>query len=457
MNELVELWNKCLEIIGDNVSEEVFSTWFRPIVPLSIARTAERATVMLSLPSMFYYEYIEEKYGTLLNESLRKVIGLDVDLNYKVMTDLEGNITTDLPTTQPIAKTMQVFSPFQRTVQPDIDTQLAPRLRFDNFIEGSCNRLARSAGLAVAENPGNTPFNPLFIYGASGVGKTHLVNAIGLEAKRLNPQKRVLYVSASTFQIQYTDSVGQNKINDFLNFYQSLDVLILDDIHDFMGKAGTQGNFFKIFNHLQHLGKQIIMTCDRQPSELNGMEERLLTRFRWGLTVEMTRPDFKLRRDILLYRIKQDGLEIADDVVDYIAENVTENVRGLEGILISLMAKSVLNQQTIDIDLVKSVIKRTPAPQKQLKVEDICSIVCQYFSVSPEDLGSRSRKATITQPRQIAMYLARKHTTSSLDAIAASVNRTHATVIHSCNLIEDLLSTDKNLQRDIKALESKLR
>ena len=465
MNELIDLWNRCLRIIEDNLSGDVFLTWFKPILPLALDKKQGCTELTLAMPSMFFCEYIDEKYSDLLRATLRKVLGREVEILYRVTVDSEANTTTDIPTSKPLPQTQlhthgqpQGFSPFNRVMHIDVDSQLNPHYRFDNFIEGKGNKLVRQAGLSVASSQGKNAFNPLFIFGASGTGKTHIANAIGMETLRLEPTKRVLYVSASLFQIQYTDAVRQNKQNDFLNFYQSLDVLIVDDIHDFISKSGTQNTFFTIFNHLHRMGKQIILTCDRQPSELEGMEERLITRFRWGLTAELAKADFSLRKGILQYKIKQDGLVVDEEVVDFIAERVTASIRDLEGVLISLMAHSTINNQDITVELAKKVIGSTPASKRKIDIADICKIVCQYYSLSEEELNSRSRKATIAQPRQVAMYLARKHTTSSLDSIAETIGkRTHATVIHSCKLIHDLLASDKILQRDIQAIEAKIK
>ncbi|MDO4727342.1 MAG: chromosomal replication initiator protein DnaA [Porphyromonadaceae bacterium] len=459
MCSVIDLWNECLSIIKNRISESVFVTWFKPIIPLNY----DKKEIILQVPTMFFYEYIEEKYSDLIRAALNTVTGEDTVLLYRVLMDRDINTPhSDVPAIshkpQLPARQQKVFSPFENTVNVNFDSQLNETYTFDSFVEGNSNKLVRSAGLNIAQNPGKTVFNPLFIFGNSGVGKTHISNAIGIETKKQNPHKRILYVSANLFQIQYTDAVRTNNQNDFLNFYQSLDMLIIDDIHEFMSKPGTQNTFFNIFNHLHRLGKQIILTCDRQPSELKGMEERLLTRFRWGLTAEITKPDIELRNNILRYKIKNNNLLISEDVISFIADNVTENIRDLEGVLISLLAHSTINNEEISVELAKKIINLTPKEKKKINIEYICDLVCEHYSVSQDDLCSKSRKAIVAQPRQVAMYLARKHTSYSLDTIANTIgNRTHATVIHSCKLIESLIKQDKLLRNDIQMLEARIK
>ena len=463
MCNVIDLWNSCLDIIRANVSNEVYTSWFRPIIPL---RYSDNEFV-LQVPTMFYYEFIDEHYSRLLRDTINKVLSKEVKLLYSVLNDGEKDMSSDKLselTVSVVAKTNnnlpikrdKVFSPFDSSIEIKFDSQLNEKYRFDNFIEGYSNKLARSTGLNIADNPGKTVFNPMFIYGSSGVGKTHLINAIGMEVKRQYPEKRVLYVSANLFMIQYTDSVRTNNQNDFINFYQSLDVLLIDDIHEFMTKTGTQNIFFNIFNHLQRLGKQIILTCDRPLSALKNMEDRLLSRFGWGLNVEIDRPDLELRKNILRYKIGNNGLSVPDEVVDFIADNITENIRDLEGILISLIAHSTVNKEPISMELAKRLINITPKENKKIDIDYICDLVCKHYSLSQDVLCSKSRKSEVAQPRQIAMYLARKHTSYSLNTIASTIgNRTHATVIHSCKLIDDLLKCDKHLQKDIRILEEK--
>jgi len=458
------LWNRCLKVIKDNISEAAYKTWFEPIVPLKY----ENGEFVVQVPSMFFYEYIEEKFAELLRVTLYREVGEGTKLLYRVMVDRTSQKTTDYPTASTEANekvsTPKVLastsvSPFQRVIPQEIDPQLNATYNFNTYVEGSSNKLARTAGISIANDPGNTIFNPLFLYGKSGVGKTHLVNAIGMMAKQLYPEKRVLYVSANLFQIQYTDAVRQNTQNDFLNFYSSIDVLILDDIHEFINKLGTQNTFFHIFNHLHQNGKQLILTCDRAPGALEGMEERLLTRFKWGLSAEIEMPDFELRKAILKSNIYKDGLEISEEVIDYIAENVTDSVRNLEGVLVSLLAHATLTDADIDLALAEKVVgKVVSSTPNIISVEKIRDLVCEYFALPMDVLMSKTRKREIATARQVAMYLSKQYTKSSLSAIGKIIgNRDHATVLHACGVVNDLMDTDKTFRLTVQELEQRLK
>ena len=345
----VGLWNRCLEIIRDNVPESTYKTWFVPIVPLKY----EDKTLIVQVPSQFFYEFLEDKFVDLLRKTLYKVIGDGTKLMYNVLVDKSSGTTVNQESTTRSTAIPQSGLPrvderkapglLRAPAVQDLDPHLNPNYNFETFIEGYSNKLSRSVAEAVAENPAKTVFNPLFLHGASGVGKTHLANAIGTRIKELYPDKRVLYVSAHLFQVQYTDSVRNNTTNDFINFYQTIDVLIIDDIQEFAGVTKTQNTFFHIFNHLHQNGKQLILTSDRAPVLLQGMEERLLTRFKWGMVAELEKPTVELRKNILRNKIHRDGLQFPSEVIDYIAENVNESVRDLEGIVISIMAHSTMN------------------------------------------------------------------------------------------------------------------
>lgn len=456
-----ELWNRCLKVIKDNISEAAYSTWFEPIVPLKY----ENGEFVLQVPSMFFYEYIEEKFAELLRVTLYREVGEGTKLLYRIMVDKAA--TTTIPAEDKTVVAERVpdkivksgINPFEPVVQQDIDPQLNAAYNFNTFIEGTSNKLARAAGISIANEPGKTIFNPLFLFGKSGVGKTHLVNAIGMMTKQLYPEKRVLYVSANLFQIQYTDAVRRNETNDFLNFYSNIDVLILDDIHEFMDKQGTQKTFFHIFNHLHQNGKQIIMTCDRAPGSLEGMEERLLTRFQWGLSTEIEMPDFELRKAILKSKIYKDGLEISEEVIDYIAANVTDSVRNLEGVLVSLLAHATLTDEDIDLALAEKVVgKVVAATPNVISVEKIRDMVCDYFALPLDAVMSKTRKREIATARQVAMYLSKQYTKSSLSVIGKLIGgRDHATVLHACSVVNDLMDTDKNFRMSVKELEQRLK
>jgi chromosomal replication initiator protein len=458
-----KLWNQCLEIIKDNISEASFNTWFSPVKAIQY----ENQVFVLQVPSQFFVEYIEEKYIDLLRKTLFRVVGDGTRLEYRVMIDQSSGQGTRIPSESNNEKPVPVdtntrqayISPYHRPQLPEIDPQLNPSYNFSRLIEGNSNKLARTAGVSIASEPGKTIFNPLFVFGPSGVGKTHLANAIGVMTKQMHPQKRVLYVSAYTFQIQYTDAVRNNTLNDFLNFYQTIDVLIVDDIHEISGKTGTQNTFFHIFNHLHQSGKQIVLTSDRSPLVLAGLEQRLLTRFKWGLSAEIEKPCFQLRKAILENKIYRDGLEIPDDVVDFIAEHVTDNIRDLEGVLASLMAHSTLANIAVDMTLAARVVSRiVNITSKVNTVERIRDVVCEHFSLSVDAISTRSRKREVVQARQIAMYLSKQMTKNSLSSIGDIIGqRDHATVLHACKMVGDLIEIDKTFRTSVKEIEAKLK
>ena len=455
-----QLWKRCLNVIKDNISETSYNTWFAPIVPLQY----ENNVFVLQVPSQFFVEYIEEKYIDLLRMTLYREVGVGTRLEYRVLIDKTTGKGTQIPSAeeQPKPKVnaqpTTISNPYAKFQLPELDPQLNPTYTFNSLIEGNSNKLARTAGISIGNDPGKTIFNPLFIYGQSGVGKTHLGNAIGVMTKQLHPEKRVLYVSANTFQIQYTDAVRNNTANDFLNFYQTIDVLIVDDIQEFAGKTGTQNTFFHIFNHLHQTGKQLVLTSDRSPIVMQGLEQRLLTRFKWGLSAEIEKPDFELRKAILRNKIYRDGLEFPEEIVNFIAENVTDNVRDLEGVLVSILAHSTLTNTVIDISLAERIISRVVnmAP-KITSVEKIRNVVCDYFSLTVDAISTKSRKREVVQARQIAMYLSKRLTKNSLASIGMEIGqRDHATVLHACKTVADLMDIDKKFRLSVQEIESKL-
>lgn len=460
-NHPEQLWNRCLSVIKDNISEAAYNTWFSPIIPLKY----ENNVFVLQVPSQFFVEYIEEKFIDLLRMTLYREVGNGTRLEYRVLIDKSSGKGTQIPSAgeqpkpKPQSASSNYISPYNKPQLPDIDPQLNPSYNFNNLMEGNSNKLARTAGVSIANEPGKTIFNPLFVYGQSGVGKTHLANAIGVMAKQLHPEKRILYVSANTFQIQYTDAVRANTVNDFLNFYQTIDVLIVDDIQEFAGKTGTQNTFFHIFNHLHQTGKQLVLTSDRSPVVMVGLEQRLLTRFKWGLSAEIEKPDFQLRKAILENKIYRDGLEIPADVVDFIAENVTDNVRDLEGTLVSLLAHSTLADMPLDVELAEKIVSRiVTVTRKTNTVEKIRDTVCDYFSLSVDAISTKSRKREVVQARQIAMYLSKQLTKNSLSSIGLAIGqRDHATVLHACKIVTDLMDIDKNFRLSVNEIQEKLK
>lgn len=440
---LTQIWDKCLDIIKDNVPELNYAKWFQPILPLKY----QDDCLWIQVPTHFYIEQLEEQYSDLLAKVLHRVNGKPTRLMYQVqISDTQVNIAAEKKQRSQIP-------------QQELDSQLIDKLSFEGFVEGESNRLARTAGVSIAANPGKTIFNPLFVYGKSGVGKTHLLHAIGNAAIEKNPRTRVLYVSSHIFQVQYSQAYLQNKINDFIHFYQSVDVLLIDDIHELSGKTGTQNVFFHIFNHLHQLGKQIVFTCDRAPKDLVGVEDRLMTRFKWGLTAEMRQPDYQLRVDILRRKMQQNGLELPEEVVEYIARHAKDNVRDLEGILTSLIAHSIIEGRNVDLRLCRQVVENSVEvfDEEKLSVENIEEEVCRYYHLEKNILHSRSKKQEVARARQVAMFLSKKYTDKSYAYIGEVMGkRNHATVIHACKLVEQSLDLDKALHNDVQKIESSL-
>lgn len=458
------LWDNSLRLIRENVTEQQYNTWFKPIVFESY--TPDTKTLLLQVPSPFVYEYLEVNYVDLLSKVLTRCFGDGVKLTYRVVTDKANHLTQDLQaepdnkmsTQRATARGNQSPTPLDAAPQ-DLDPQLDPHKTFNNYLEGTSNKLPRSIGLSIAEHPNSTQFNPMFIYGPSGCGKTHLVNAIGMRAKQLYPQKRVLYISARLFQVQYTNSVRNNTTNDFINFYQTIDVLIVDDIQEWMTALKTQDTFFHIFNHLFRNGKRIILASDRPPVDLKGMNERLLTRFACGLIAELEKPNVQLCVDILHNKIRRDGLSIPEDVVRYIAQTANGSVRDLQGVINSLLAYSVVYNCDVDMRLAERVIKRAvKVDNEPLTVDDILEKVCAHFNVTTTAVNSRSRKRDIVVARQVSMYLAQKYTKMPASRIGKLVgNRDHSTVIHSCAQVEKKLKADKGFSAEISSIENAFR
>lgn len=462
MNKNIQnLWSKCLDVIKDNVPEAAFKTWFLPIVPLSL----EENVFTIQVPSQFFYEYLEDKFIDLLRFTIHREIGEGTILQYRILventTNTVVNYRGDAKAIEKSAtKNQKVPNPFNKVVQDDFDSQLNPKYTFENFYDGDSNKLTRTAGEAITENPGKTAFNPLFVHGPSGVGKTHLCHAIGNRIKELHPEKRVLYVSAHLFKVQYADAGRYNTTNDFINFYQGIDILLIDDIHELAGIEKTQNTLFHIFNHLHQNNKQLILTSDKAPSELQGVEERLLTRFRWGLTSKVDHPDKDLRLKILHNKILHDGLSIPEEVVDYIAEHVTNNARDLEGVIVSIMAHSLVYNREIDLDLAKRVIGQAikKIERKKITIEAIESIVCEYYNIKSELIHTASRKRQIVQARQVTMYLSKNYTEMSLAQIGSLIGKkNHATVLHACKTVKEQMEVDKTFRDEIAAIEQKLK
>jgi len=468
------IWNNCLNVIKDNVPSISYRTWFEPIVPLKL----DNDILTIQVPSPFFYEYLEEQYIDILRKVIKKELGSEAKLEYNVVMQNNSYNNSKPYTVKFPAKSSReikntpvsvpldgsentIKNPFviPGLKKLDIDPRLNTENSFDNFIEGECNRLARSAGFAVSKNPGGTAFNPLLIYGDSGLGKTHLAQAIGIEVKELFPEKTVLYVNANKFQTQFVDAIRNNNKNDFLHFYQMIDVLIIDDVHEFAGKEKTQDTFFHIFNHLHQSGKQLILTSDKPPVELQGMESRLLSRFKWGLSADLQAPDFETRMAILKKKTYNDGIELPEEVLEYISTHISDNIRELEGALISLLAQSTLNKKEITLDLTKEMIdKLIKSTKREISIDYIQKVVCNYYNIGLEQLQSKTRKREIVQARQVAMFFSKSMTKSSLATIGSQIGgKDHATVLHACKTVNNLIETDKRFRLQVDEIEKKLK
>lgn len=447
-------WNECLGEIQRNISSDEFAQWFSPMEILDF----NSGVLRLSVPSKSHQEHIEQNYIPLLRPIIRNMFGIKARLQYAIPTPVSTSTNNTYSATSNGTSTIKnpFVIPGLRRVQ--FDSQLISSLTFDTYVEGDCNRLARSAGKAISLTPGITTFNPLFVYGNSGLGKTHVVQAIGNAIKERDPQARVLYVSCNHFQSQFQNAAMRGELSDFIHFYQMIDVLIVDDIQEIAGKAGTQNMFFNIFNHLKMIGKQIILTCDRPVVELEGIEERLLTRFKWGLAAEISAPDYETKIAILQTKAKSMNLRIPSEVIEFLAENIKANVRELEGALTALDAQSRLMGRKITLDLTRDIMRNiVKFTLREITVESIIELVCSTMAISREELISPKRTREIANARQVAMYLCKIHTKAALSNIGAAMgNRTHATVMHACKTIPNLMQTDKILKKQIEDIQRKL-
>lgn len=465
----VEIWDNCLKVIKDNVQEQSYKTWFERIVPVSLVDDV----LTIQVPSQFFVEYLEEHYINLLRVVIKRYVGEKGKLAYKIIMDSsDSSNTMTLPSSNRGYPKNPIGAPAPQRLEQDpinpfiipgikklqIDSQLNENYTFDNFIEGECNRLARSAGLKVAQEPGKTAFNPLLIYSGTGLGKTHLCHAIGLETKKLHPEKTVLYVQAEQLYNQYATAAKNNNRPDFIRFYQMIDVLIIDDIQFLAGKTGTQEAFFHIFNYLHQNNKQLVITSDKFPTELQNMENRLLSRFKWGLTADLQMPDLATRTFIIKDKLYMNGIYLPDDIVQYLADNVRTNIRELEGVMISLMAQSSLNKKAITIEMTQQIIERFVRNTiKEVSVEYIINVVCDYFKIPTDQLSLKTRKHQVVQARQIAMYLSKKYSNASLAAIGQQCGKKdHATVHHACKTVSDHLETDKQFKAMFADIERKV-
>ncbi len=457
------VWQDCLARIRENTSEDEYSRWFKPIVMLDF----DGVTLKLRVPNESYVTHLEKNHLPLLRSLIQNMFGAETRLRYAVPKAEAPSVPVPADSdTTPITRfieqtdTTKIKNPFvipglRRIV---IDSQLNPAHTIESFIEGDCNRLVRSTGISVALSPGTTPFNPLYIFGGSGLGKTHVAQAIGLEVKRRFPNLQVLYVSMHKFQAQYTTAVLNKEVNDFIHFYQMVDVLIIDDIQELSGKPATQNAFFNIFNHLQLAGKQLILTSDKPPVELRDIEARLLTRFKWGLSAELAVPDYDTKVKIIRSKIHKLGVEIPEEVVLFLADNIRANVREIEGALSSLVANAAFLGRKITISLAKEILKvYVQLNQREITIDRIIDVVCEHLGLDHARFNSAERTREIAQARQIAMFLAKRHTKAPLTTIGSAIGgRNHATVLHSCKAVSNLLETDKAFCHQLEEIEKKI-
>jgi len=466
------VWNNCLIFIKDNIQNQAYKTWFKPIKPIKL----ENNSLTIQVPSKFFYEWLEEHYLKILKTALNKELGNEAKLVYVIK--MENAYGSKSPFTEKIPSNNKskiqaqevntpIFSSSNELKNPfvipgiknlQIESQLNPNYNFENFLEGDSNRLARSAAMAVSNKPGGTSFNPLLIFGGVGLGKTHLAHAIGVEIKEKYPDKTVLYISAEKFTQQYVESVKKNTRNDFIHFYQILEVLIIDDVQFLSGKSGTQDVFFHIFNQLHQNGKQVILTSDKAPVDMQDIEQRLLSRFKWGLSAELQLPDFETRISILKNKLYRDGVEINQEIIEYVAKNIKTNVRELEGAIISLIAQSSFNKAEITIDLARDIVQKfVKNTKREVSIDYIQKVVSDYFQMDIQTLQSKTRRRHIVQARQLAMYFAKKYTKASLASIGNQIGkRDHATVLHACKTVDNLSFTDKQFRKYVEDLSQKL-
>ena len=448
--EAKDVWKECLSLIKENVPNITYNTWFLPIKPSDFFGT----TLKVFVPNNFFIEWIEQHYNTLIKNTVAQVLGHEGKLLYVILEEKEHEAEQKkniLPDKKPV-----VTAPIEP--QKEFESCLITKYTFDNFIKGEGNQLARAAAYAVGDSPGNTSFNPLFIYGGVGLGKTHLIHAIGNKVLERAPEKRVIYISSDAFTVEFVEAIQSNTVNDFSSFYKSMDALIIDDIQFLVGKEKTQDLFFHIFNTLHQSGKQIILSSDRPPKDLKGLSDRLVSRFLWGLQTDIQPPDLETRTAILKNKSVSYGIDLSREIVEYIAYNITSNIRELEGCLVKLLANASLTSRDIDFELVKKTVREVSTnKQVYISIELITKVVCEYFELEENKLREKNRRKEVVLARQIAMFLAKQLTKSSLKTIGLHFGgRDHSTVIHAQSSVEEAAKTDFKMREMLDSIKSKI-
>lgn len=459
--EVREVWDFCLQKIAERLDETTFRTWFRQIEPLSF----DGEKLILCVPSDFFAEYLDSNFGGLLQEVFTLAFGKMIRLIYSFQNQVlsKDNVAGKPATIDAVSPDILQYAEIEKATADVSKTGWRPNLishfYFENFSQGESNKVPLALAQAVCEKPGHPSMNPFFIFGPPGVGKTHLMNAIGWQIVKMHPEKRVLYISTSQFLDQFTAASRNHKVSDFMRFYQQVDVLLIDDIQGLAGKEKTQDAFFDIFNHLFNLQKQIVMTCDKAPSSLSGMHERLVSRIRGSLSTEITRPDTELRRTILENKMHKEGVQLSPEVIDYVVKYVDTNVREIHGTVLSLIFNATISGKEITLEYAKDVVKSTCGrEEREVNMEHIQKIVCEQFEVKPQDIQSKSRRQDIVQARQLVMFFTKKYTSDSLSVIGESLGgRKHTTVMHACQVISDTISVNPKFASKVASIEHLLR
>lgn len=464
--EFQQKWDKFMSLIRDNVGAERFRTWFAEAIPVGFDGTE----IVIGLPSHFFFEKYEDDFYGIISKSLRHAFGPAVKLAYEINVirhDAQSRVRLESPEQSHVV-TNKIARQATRPVNPleekrentggEIDSQLNETLNFSNYCVGESNRLPFTIAEYIANNPRKTDFNPFFLYGDVGVGKTHLIQAIGIRIKERNPGAKVLFIPMRQFQYLLGAATVKKEIPGFINWFQEMDAILFDDLQELSFKDGTMKVLFPIFNHLHHRGKTLVFTCDRPPVELDGISDRLIDRFKWGVTEKLPRPDGALRREILRYKANKNGLDIPAGILDYIADNTSGSVRELEGIVMGILTRSITLNAPISIEMARSVMRNSVKPvRKTINFDMIVDATAEYYNLNPDVIFSKSRVRDIADARMVAMYLGNKLTDLSLKAIGRKLNRTHTTVMHGIAAVKDRMPFARELMEAVEQIETDLK